>query len=158
MLDLENTMTFELGLPEISLGIILLGTIQFLASLWISERLKAELQKENAAFIETLKWDLKVREQAKRVAEYMALARRLNETSSDSDYESANQLSWELAMWLPDEIYKQMTTAIAQPNQDVNELSVTISVRKILLGEKAGTLGANDIAHHAPGIGNRQKI
>jgi hypothetical protein len=56
-------MTFELGLPEISLGVILLGVIQFLATLWFSERLKAELQKENAVFAETIKWDLKVREQ-----------------------------------------------------------------------------------------------
>ena len=152
---LENAMTFELGLPEISLGVILLGIIQFLATLWICERLKAELQRENAVFIESLKWDLKVREQAKRVAEYMALARRLRETSPESDYERANQLSWELAMWLPDEIYKQMTTAIAQPNQEVNELSVTIAVRKLLLGTKAGTLSPDDVAHHAPGIGKK---
>ncbi len=150
-------MTFELGLPEVSLGVILLGAIQFLATLWFSERLKAELQKENAVFTETIKWDLKVREQAKRVAEYMALARRLDESSPETDFERANQLSWELAMWLPENIYKQMTTAIAKPNKDVNELSVTISVRKILLGEKAGNLGADDIIHHAPGIGKNNK-
>jgi hypothetical protein len=150
-------MTFELGLPEISLGVILLGVFQVLATLWFSERLKAELQKENALFAETIKWDLKVREQAKRVAEYMALARRLKEASPESDFERANQLSWELAMWLPDNIYKQMTTAISKPNQDVNELSVTIAVRKILLGEKAGNLGADDIAHHHPGIGKNSQ-
>ena len=149
-------MIFELGIPEISLGVFLLLIFQFLASLWFSERLKAELQKENAEFIEILKWDLKVREQAKRVAEYMALARRLTIASLETDYERANQLSWELAVWLPDEIYKQMTTAIMQSNPDVNELSVTISVRKILLGEKAGSLSAVDIAHHAPAIGEKK--
>jgi hypothetical protein len=57
-------MTIELGLPEISIGVILLGTIQFLASLWISEQLKASLQKENAVFLEKIRWDIKVREQA----------------------------------------------------------------------------------------------
>jgi hypothetical protein len=158
--QLEHPMTFELGLPEISLGVILLSIFQFLATLWFSERLKAELQKENAVFAETLKWDLKVREQAKRVAEYMALARRLKKSSSEADFERANQLSWELAMWLPEDIYKEMTIAIAKPNQYINELSVIIAVRKILLGEKAGNLGADDIAHHAPGIGknNHKKI
>jgi hypothetical protein len=57
----------------------------------------------------------------------MALARRLKESSPESDFERANQLSWELAMWLPDNIYKQMTTAISKPNQDVNELSQAVS-------------------------------
>ncbi len=47
-------MTFELSLPEISLGVLLLGILQFLASLWISERLKASLQKENSVFLENL--------------------------------------------------------------------------------------------------------
>lgn len=56
-------------------------------------------------------------------------------------------------MWLPDEVYRQMTRAIASPSEATNELTVTIAVRKLLLGEKAGDLDANEIAHHAPGIG-----
>jgi hypothetical protein len=54
-------------------------------------------------------------------------------------------------MWLPKEIYKQMTLAIARPNQDANE-SLAISVRRILLDDKAGNLGPDDLAHHALGI------
>jgi hypothetical protein len=77
--------------------------------------------------------------------------------SLESDYERANPLSWELAMWLPEEIYKQMTFAIARPNENVNEWSVVISVWKLLLGEKAGNLGPDDIAHHASGIGNKNR-
>lgn len=91
-------MAFTLGLPEISLGVVLFGALQYLASLWISERLKTSLQKEHSTFLENLKWELKVREQAVRVAEYLALARNLKEDSPDSDYRTANQLSWELSM------------------------------------------------------------
>lgn len=98
-----------------------------------------------------------MQEQGARVAEYLALARRLKESSPESDFERANQLSWELAMWLPEQIYKQMTLAIVNPNPDVNELSVAISVRKLLLGEKAGDLKPDDIAHHAPGIGKKNR-
>jgi hypothetical protein len=79
-------MTIELGLPEISLGGILLGTLQFFASLWISERLKASLQKENAVFLEKIRWVIKVREQAERVAEYMAIARDLKESDTFEVY------------------------------------------------------------------------
>ena len=133
----------------------LLAIVAFLARNLFVERLKYELQKEHSKFLDELQWNRKVQEQAARVAEYLALARRLKESSTESDYERANQLSWELAMWLPEEIYKQMTLAIANPNQDVNELSVSISVRRILLGDKAGNLGPDHIAHHHPGIGKK---
>lgn len=148
-------MSFTLGLLEISLGVVLFGALQYLASLWISERLKTSLQKEHSTFLENLKWELKVREQAVRVAEYLALARNLKEDSPDLDYRKANQLSWELAMWLPEAIYKKMSNAIAKPSDNTNELTTVVSVRSLLLKEKAGKLTPDDIAHHAPGIGKK---
>ena len=149
-------MTIELGLPEISIGVILLGTLQFLASLWISERLKASLQKENAVFLEKIRWDIKVREQAERVAEYMAIARDLNESDTSGVYQRANRLNWELAMWLPEDLYKALMDAIAKPNDKNNPLSVVVAIRKYLLGDAAGGLSQNNIGHHAPGIGKRE--
>lgn len=146
-------MTVEIGLAGVSAGIILFAVLQYLASLWISERLKTSLQKEHSQFLEYLKWDLKVREQAVRVAEYLALARNLKEDSPDTDYRKANQLSWELAMWLPEDIYKEMVTSIVSPNEKTNELSTVVSVRKLLLQKEAGNLTTENIAHHAPGIG-----
>ncbi len=149
-------MAFTLGLPEIGLGVILFGALQYLASLWISERLKTSLQKEHTVFLEDLKWEVKAREQAVRVAEYLALARSLKEDSPVSDYRKANQMSWELAMWLPEAIYKEMVKAIAIPSEQVNELTTVISVRTLLLKkEKAGNLTPDNISHHAPGIGKK---
>jgi hypothetical protein len=147
-------MTLEIGLPEVSAGVILFAALQYLTSIWISERLKTSLQKEHSTFLENLKWDLKVREQAVRVAEYLALARNLKEESPDTDYRKANQLSWELAMWLPEDIYKEMVVSIATPNEETNVLSTVVSVRKLLLQKNAGNLTTENIVHHAPGIGN----
>ena len=146
-------MTLEIGLPEVSAGVVLFAALQYLASLWISERLKTSLQKEHSQFLENLKWDIKVREQAVRVAEYLALARNLKEGSPDTDYRKANQLSWELAMWLPEDIYKEMVSSITTPNEKTNELTTVVSVRKLLLQKEAGNLAPENIAHHAPGIG-----
>jgi len=150
-------MEVLIGVLSSLLTTVLISILAFLARNLFIERFKLELQKEHSKFLDELQWNRKVQEQAARVAEYLALARRLKDTSSESDYEHANQLSWELAMWLPDEIYKQMTTAIVRPNQDVNPLSVAISVRKLLLGGKAGNLGPDDVAHHAPGIGKKNR-
>ena len=134
---------------------ILLAVLAFLAKSWLLARLKTSLQKEHSKFLLELQWESKAREQAEKVAEYLALARQLNEESSAEDYVKANQLSWELAMWLPEDIYNETVQAIANPNKDRNELSAVIAVRSILLKEKAGNLNQDSVAHHAPGIGKK---
>ncbi len=50
-----------------------------------------------------------------------------------------------------------MTQAIVNPQPHVNPLTVSIEVRKLLLGNKSGNLKPEDIAHHAPGIGKNNK-
>lgn len=147
-------MEFLIGIGSSITTTFLLGVLAFLGKNWFIERLKSSLQKEHTKFQEQLQWERKVKEQAERVAEYLALARQLNDQSPKEDYIRANQLSWELAMWLPDEIYKKAVHAIAAPNAEVNELSTVIEVRALLLKSEAGSLTQNDIAHHAPGIGN----
>lgn len=150
-------MTFTIGLFEISVGGVLFAILQYLLSLWISERLKTSLQKEHSTFLESLKWELKVREQAVGVAEYLAIARNLKEDSPESDFRKANQLSWELAMWLPEEVYKEMVNAIVKPSNNTNELTAVVLVRSLLLKEKSGKLAPENIAHHAPGIGKSSR-
>lgn len=127
--------------------------ISLIAKTWIVERIKLALQKEHTQFNNDLKWEVKVRERAERVAKYISLARSLREESTEDEYRKANRLSWELAMWLPEEIYSQMVLAIASPDKKNNELTVVIAVRKLLLKENSGNLTENQIAHHAPRIG-----
>lgn len=134
----------------------LVSILAYLCSLLISERLKISLQKENQEFLESLRWDLKTREQAVKVAEYLSLAHRLSEHDSQDMYLKVNQLGWELAMWLPDDIYRSMRTAIVAQNDQTNVLSVVVDVRRLLLGTKAGNLTQNDIMFHAPGIGAKK--
>jgi hypothetical protein len=149
-----------LDLLKIILGSSIVTTafltiMSLIAKTWVVERIKLALQKEHTKFNTDLQWEVKVRERAERVAEYISLARSLKEGSTEDEYRKANRLSWELAMWLPDEIYRQMVGAIANPNESNNELTVVVEVRKLLLKEKAGNLTENQIAHHAPGIGKK---
>jgi hypothetical protein len=58
-------------------------------------------------------------------------------------------------MWLPENVYKSISKALASPDENVNPLSVVIDVRKVLLGTKAGDLTSDDVIHHAPGIGKQ---
>jgi hypothetical protein len=145
-------MTMALGGLKVSIDVLLLGGVQFILSLWITEQFK----KENAKFIERIRWDIKVREQAERAAEYLAIARDLKESDTPETYRHVNRLNWELAMWLPEDLYKAMMDAVAKPDYTDNPLSVVVSIRKYLLGNAAGKISQDNIGHHAPGIGQNK--
>ncbi|MCR5886129.1 hypothetical protein LRS03_26050 [Rhizobacter sp. J219] len=136
-----------------------LAVLQFLATLWITERFKAQLQKENGRFLESIKWDLRVREQAARVAEYMSLARSLGSESTPAEsYRKANQLAWELTLWLPTDVYRQLQKAILTQKNPVEDMQVLIAVRKNLLGNDAGDLAAGEVLMHGPEVGKHRQL
>lgn len=144
---------------EIPLTIALGAIIVFFARNWIVERLKISLQRELEEFKSDLLWDQKIRVEAGKVAEYLSLVNDLPDNKSTleaaNDYRRANQLTWELAMWLPDETYKSVVKSIVYPDEKTNTLSTIIQVREILLGNASGNLNQDNIAFHAPGAGQR---
>jgi hypothetical protein len=87
------------------------------------------------------------------VAEYMAIANDLLESSSPSDYQKANQLAWKLALWVPKDVYKTMAQALIHPDLNTNLLYVVVAGRKILLGDSSGNRTKDQILVHKPGIG-----
>lgn len=129
------------------LALTILGG-QFIASKWVEANLENSIKA---------KYDIeqKAKERAEKVAEYMALLKTPKKTLSEEDYRKANQLSWELAMWLPSDIYKSMAKSMTKPDAEVNPLAIVISVRKELLGNTAGNLTQNDIIVHGAGIGGK---
>jgi len=137
-----------------SLPTLFVVVLAFLSRNLIIERLKTSLQKELEEFKADLLWDQKIRQEASKVAEYLALARDLDKGTQE-DCRRATQLSWELAMWLPEDIYKAATTSLINRSSETNELSTVISVRRLLLKEKAGNLTQENVAHHALGIGKK---
>lgn len=138
---------------QVSVLAVLVPILSFLSALLVSERLKISLKKENDLFLDKLKWDFKVRESAEKIAEYLAVVYTLEKSESKEIYRLANKLSWELAIWLPDEIYKKAMRSILNDSETDNILTTVIEVRRYLLGDKAGNLTSEDVGHHAPGIG-----
>jgi len=147
--------TFKIILGSSILTTFLLSLLFLIFETAIAERIKLYFEKDKVDYITELAWETKTKERAEKVAEYFSLARSLTINSSEDDYKRANKLSWELAMWLPSDIYKQMVFSIAKPSADTNELATIIAVRKLLLQEDSGDLTQDDIAHHGPGIGKR---
>jgi hypothetical protein len=129
---------------------------QFLVGAWIKSRLESSIKSEYDKVLEDYRFDLKAREQASKVAEYIAIARGLRTDSSELDYRRANQLAWELSLWLPDELYRRLGRALSASTPEDNILSVLVDVRRLLL-KLPGTLTDADIIHHSPGIGATHK-
>jgi hypothetical protein len=146
----------QLGWTEVGIGVLILATTQFLVGLWVKARLEGSIKHEYDKRLEEFRFEMKVREQAAKVAEYMEMARHLREDSSPAEYQKANKLAWELAMWLPSDVYKRMAESLVNPNQQNNPLVVIVAVRRLLLGDKAGDLSADNILSHAPGVGKNR--
>jgi hypothetical protein len=146
-------MQIALNTIDVLLIISGFGAIQFIVGVWIKVRLEYSIKSEYDKIIEDYRFDLKAREQAATAAEYIALARNLQNTSSEADYRRANQLAWELALWLPAQLYRDLSSALGNPQSAENNiLAVLVKIRKLLLTD-SGNLTADDIIHHAPNIG-----
>ena len=102
--------------------------------------------------MEDLRYDVKVREQAAKTAEYLATVYRLQATDGNEVYRRVNQLGWELALYLPADVYRHVRDAAVNNGYDRNYLTALIAVRTHLLGNNAEDLVADDIAFHAPNV------
>lgn len=138
----HSLMTINLTLGSAILVLIGYAAIQFLAAEWIKACLQKSIEHEYQKKLEEFRYDIKVREQAAKVAEYLALR-----ASNTENVTLMNKLSWELAMWLPAEIYQQMAhVVVGRPNaQEYKQL--IIAVRKLLLKNPSDPLTWDNIIH-----------
>lgn len=146
-------MQFIITTPQIMLAVFGIGAIQFLLMTWLKARLEASIKAEKDELLDEYKYDIRAKEQAAKVAEYFSYYFRLKADSSEADYRKANQLAWELALWLPEKTYNAIREAVANPNDKANILSALIAVRKLLI-KNPGTLSQDNIFFHAPNARN----
>jgi hypothetical protein len=137
---------------KLTLLFIALAFVQFLLAIWIKFRLEASIKAEKDRLLEEFKYQMRAKEQAAKVAEYFSYYFRLRETSSDEEYRRVNQLGWELALWLPTDVYREVSRAVRLNSDEHNILSSLIAVRK-LLKSQPGDLSPNELFSHAPGVG-----
>ncbi|MFN7564583.1 MAG: hypothetical protein ACK5TH_22615 [Prosthecobacter sp.] len=126
--DAIKEMVVQFGWSQIWIGILILGALQFLIGLWIKARLEGSIKHEYDKLSEEYKYDIKVREQAAKVAAFLAKSEDPKSTPSE-----LNQLSWELSLWLPVEIYHQLAQTMCNPHGLKEIKEVLIAVRKFLL-------------------------
>jgi hypothetical protein len=151
-------MNDPLTLQSLAGAVTGLAALQFLVGLWLAERLKAQLALENEKVLEALRWENRVREQAAKVAEYLAELQVPNPNNDTERFQKLNRLSWELALWLPTDVYRTLGQALVARGPTQNELTVLMQVRRVLLGTTAGDLTSEEVVVHREGAGNYRNI
>ena len=94
---------------------MIFSIIQFISTVWIKSELEKSISAKYDRVLEDYKYNLKVRERAEKVAEYMALQTNLKESSPQNEYDRVNTLGWELTMWLPADVYRKVAQAATSP-------------------------------------------
>ncbi|HSY19768.1 MAG TPA: hypothetical protein VK815_15600 [Candidatus Acidoferrales bacterium] len=124
-------------------GVMLLAGLQFWLTTWLKARIEESIKHEYAMKLEDYKNDIKIREQASKVAALLANV-RWNDGKSNQELD---RMAWELSLWLPTDLCCRLTEVLVR-GQSVGELKqILIDVRKLLLKEQAGDLKPEQIAH-----------
>ena len=87
-----------------------------------------------------------------KVARYLVLAGTLDKNAPAEDYDLANELSLELAMVLPSDIYRAMVEAAAHPDGKTNPGVVAVMMRSELFGPADAGLHAEQVVFHQPHV------
>jgi hypothetical protein len=125
---------------------VMYGFFVWFGKQWIEAKIKSRFDKA----AEDYKFELRAHEQAAKIAEYLSL-RPLKDEDPPEKYQRANQLGFELFLWLPDETYRKLGRGLMGNTKELSD--AIVEVRKQLLKGRAGNLGQDDIIVHGPGVG-----
>ncbi len=100
--------------------------------------------------LENFRFELRVREQAARVAELLAEARDGDPNTTSERAKRLNHLTWELSLWLPSEIVRELTRQLCSNEDRKTVKEILIQVRKHILGKSCADLAVEDITHFEP--------
>lgn len=124
------------------------GTIVvFLLKTWIEARLKASIEHEYDRKLEALRFQMRAREQAAKVAELMAEARDGSTELTPDRAKSINKLAWELSLWLPADTVRELTSHLCYAEGSKTMKEVLVAVRKHILADPKDDLKPEQIVH-----------
>ena len=124
-------------LNEVAIGVLLVGAAQVLLGIWIKGRLEGAV-KEYDKRLNDYEAMIKVREQASKVAELLAIA---------FDPTTEPKLAWELSLWLSASLVCNLSRCLAGTGDAKSPKDILIEVRQILLYDRDAALRPENILH-----------
>ncbi|WP_132052414.1 hypothetical protein [Pseudocnuella soli] len=154
-----------LKLQDFFLIISINGAISFLIAQWVKAKIDGsikheyakqlediknqhtrqleDIRKQNARQLEEFKFEIRRREQAAKIAELFALLYPGNGATIETS--KANQINWELCLWLPGNILKELQQALQGGQGAKDPKAILIDIRKNMLQLEAPDITEQDI-------------
>jgi hypothetical protein len=140
-LDQHYAIVFShLVYPGIS--VLILAGIQWLIAVWLKSTITASIKHEYDKKLAEFQYELRIREQAVKIAEFFS-----EWSKNNADINKLNNMSMELSLWLPADIYKDLAKCLTYAPGAPLAKDILIAVRKHLLKNSAGDLTAPEIIH-----------
>jgi hypothetical protein len=118
------------------------AVVAFLGGRWVESGLKSHFDRG----LEDYKLELRAHEQGVKIAEYASYVRSLKPEADNEEFRRANQLSWELFLWLPEDAYRKLGKGLQGDAKSLAD--ALVNVRGVLLKDRAGGLGGDDLIFH----------
>ena len=107
----------------------LVAIIQLIGVTWLKSWVTAHVKHEWDRKLEDYRSETRRREQAAQVAQLLALNYRPGTAAHEF-----NALAWELTLWLPADLVRELTRCLCQTEGAMSPKEVLIAIRKHLLG------------------------
>lgn len=144
----------EITLTQISLGLVSLGIIQFLSSVWVKTRIEKSIQYEYDRILEEHRFDQMVRQKAEATAklfskwiQYRGQEEHILDQRELIDYyEELNRMVFEISFWIKDE--KLLSDIMLRLQNHGNAKSIfdlIVDLRKKILNDKGDTFLSSDM-------------
>ncbi len=134
--------------------IILAGIsiIQFLFGIWLKSRLENSIRHEYDKQLEDYKEMYFKREQSSKISTLLAtwISKPADETPKDKAlrFKKLNQLSFELALWIPDEILlKELMKRLSNNPEAQGTKDILLYCRELIQDKKNKDIKAGDLVH-----------
>jgi hypothetical protein len=138
-----NSLTLaDFGIT-VAANVLLLGLLQFLVAAWLKARLEESIKHEYSRALEDYRFTLKRREYAAGVADLLSTWLASGESQ---DKIRLNKIAWELSLWLPSDLVREMTNCLSQEEGAPDPVELLIAVRK-LLQDRGDNLKSDEILH-----------
>jgi hypothetical protein len=124
---------------------VVTAVVSILFKSWIEDRFKKDMEAYKLTLLKELenyKREITRRDQAAKVAQLLALAT----AGTPNDTIKANQLSWELSLWLPADTAKKLGKVLARKNDAVSPARLLLDIRRILQGLDKDDLAVGDFS------------
>jgi hypothetical protein len=150
-MDITQKIVIQLGLQDAIWVLLGLAVVQILVSLWFKTRLESSIKHSYDKLLKQYESQVKIREQAARVAEFLALA-----FSPTIEPMRFNQLAWELSLWLPAPLVCDISRCLAGEKDAKTPKEILIEVRRILLQAPNDTLRPENLLHREDPLGRAE--